>query len=592
MIHSFHIPVMGLAFTIDTPIKLAHLGISSVLSIGDHFLSEKARLFYAKKFSIPAEAMNTKDKDARTKITIAYLNLIEQIVDKNWKEHIQRLTKDKPYRESFFAQFPDTEFWQKEWQINADNLSESELIEWAKTKFKPGSIDVNIMTKLDKKNYFNGKELPIEYNDAHAILKAYALSNLDSSVVLSAGMSLPLFAYMQNFDDFFPDAHGHIKKRIIIKVSDYRSALVQGKMLAKKGLWVSEFRVESGLNCGGHTFPTQGFLIGPILEEFKQKREELYNELLGIWQNALKNENKTGESFRPQMKISAQGGIGTHLEHDFLRNYYGLNSIGWGSPFLLVPEAVSIDNETLKQLSDAKEKDLYLSNASPLGIPFNNLRNSTRQQYQRIKIEAGKPGSPCTKKLLQLNTEFGDKPLCTASSQYINKAIDRLQQSNLNEEQIAVEKEKLFEKECLCCGLAMPFLEEHNLDKKLEAKGVSVCPGPNIAYFEGTYSLSDMIKHIYGKKNLITRTDRPNMFIKEVQLYLDYLSNKINSFQSDKNEKTKIYIDQYIQNMKSGLEYYKNLFHNELPSLNIHQNIPQLLNEYILSLEKSRVELA
>jgi hypothetical protein len=28
--HSFHIPVMGLAFTIDTPIRVAHYGISSV----------------------------------------------------------------------------------------------------------------------------------------------------------------------------------------------------------------------------------------------------------------------------------------------------------------------------------------------------------------------------------------------------------------------------------------------------------------------------------------------------------------------------------------------------------------------------------
>lgn len=31
--HSFHIPVMGIAFTIDTPIKVARFGISSVISI-------------------------------------------------------------------------------------------------------------------------------------------------------------------------------------------------------------------------------------------------------------------------------------------------------------------------------------------------------------------------------------------------------------------------------------------------------------------------------------------------------------------------------------------------------------------------------
>ena len=34
-LHSFHIPVMGLGFTIDTPLKVAHYGIDSVISIVD-----------------------------------------------------------------------------------------------------------------------------------------------------------------------------------------------------------------------------------------------------------------------------------------------------------------------------------------------------------------------------------------------------------------------------------------------------------------------------------------------------------------------------------------------------------------------------
>ena len=33
--HTFHIPVMGLAYTIDSPIRVAHYGISSVISIAD-----------------------------------------------------------------------------------------------------------------------------------------------------------------------------------------------------------------------------------------------------------------------------------------------------------------------------------------------------------------------------------------------------------------------------------------------------------------------------------------------------------------------------------------------------------------------------
>jgi len=71
-----------------------------------------------------------------------------------------------------------------------------------------------------------------------------------------------------------------LKKKIILKVSDFRSAIIQGNFFAKKGLWVSEYRIESGLNCGGHAFATDGFLLGPILEEFKQKRNNLYIRLM------------------------------------------------------------------------------------------------------------------------------------------------------------------------------------------------------------------------------------------------------------------------------------------------------------------------
>jgi len=33
--HTFHIPVMGIGYTIDTPLKVAHLGIDSVISLVD-----------------------------------------------------------------------------------------------------------------------------------------------------------------------------------------------------------------------------------------------------------------------------------------------------------------------------------------------------------------------------------------------------------------------------------------------------------------------------------------------------------------------------------------------------------------------------
>ena len=44
--HTFHIPVMGLAYTIDSPIRVGQYGISSVISITDDELIEKMRAFY------------------------------------------------------------------------------------------------------------------------------------------------------------------------------------------------------------------------------------------------------------------------------------------------------------------------------------------------------------------------------------------------------------------------------------------------------------------------------------------------------------------------------------------------------------------
>jgi len=129
-----------------------------------------------------------------------------------------------------------------------------------------GGIDVNIMTKLDKENTFNNEKLPMMFNDAHAALRGFANSNLHSSIVLSAGMNPRLYSYFEQLDCFFPNEHGKLDKKVILKISDYRSALIQGKFLAKKGIWISEYRLESGLNCGGHAFGNEASLMGLILQ--------------------------------------------------------------------------------------------------------------------------------------------------------------------------------------------------------------------------------------------------------------------------------------------------------------------------------------
>jgi len=390
---------------------------------------------------------------------------------------------------------------------------------------------------------------------------------------------------MSQFEDFYPNEAGHFNKKIILKVSDYRSAIIQGKFLAKKGLWVSEYRIESGLNCGGHAFATDGYLLGPVLQEFKEKREELRESIQEILNQELKNQGRIVSQNPLSLKISAQGGVGTDEEHEFLLEHYQLDSIGWGTPFLLVPEATTVDEKTLQQLVEAKEDDLYLSDISPLGVPFNNLKGNTKDLEKEAFIDKGRPGSSCPKKFVSLNKEFKETGICTASREYQYLKIKELDDKQLSPEAYQESLNKITEKTCTCVGLGTSTLLAYNLDTKVEGKGVSICPGPNMAYYSKIMSLKNMTDHIYGRDNMITRTDRPNMFIKELHIYIDFLKNKLEEVKKDMNKKEEKYLLTFTNNMKEGLLYYQELFTS---IKNAFEDIKEaVLNE----LEKSRITL-
>src|SRR5690606_24331956 len=135
-------------------------------------------------------------------------------------------------------------------------------------------------------------------------LRGTAKCEHDLSLVLSAGMNPRLYTYLGGLKEFQMDKNGQTRKRIILKVSDYRSALIQAKFLAKKGMWISEFRIESGLNCGGHAFATDGYLLGPILEEFKNKKTILVQELYELYSKAIGSIQK--HPSLPETKITVQ----------------------------------------------------------------------------------------------------------------------------------------------------------------------------------------------------------------------------------------------------------------------------------------------
>ena len=558
--HSFHIPVMGLGFTVDTPLKVSQFGIDSVISIVDDILLEKMRKMYCNKFKIPYNEISDKIEDFRAKRVTSYLNLINNLAERKFEEFKNSTIEKGNDIKEYLNKLPDSSTIKQEFEkIKAKNFSLTEIKSWINDNFTMGSIDVNIMTKLDKENYSKGEKLSSEYNDAHAALRGFANSDLESSIILSAGMNPRLYAYMENFDDFYPNENGEIKKKIVLKVSDYRSALIQGKFLAKKGLWVSEFRIESGLNCGGHAFASDGYLMGPILDEFKEHKDELIQSVYDILIPALESKKRIIPNSVLPLLVTAQGGVGTSDEHDFLIDHYNVDSVGWGTPFLLVPEATTVDDKTLNLLLKAKEDDLYLSDISPLGVPFNSLRGNTKDVEKEAKIAMGRPGSKCPEGFLSSNKEFTDKSICTASRQYQRKKIKDLDDENLTPEEYKAKFDKITVKSCLCVGLSASAITVNNIQSTY-TDAVSVCPGPNMAYFSKTSSLEEMTDHIYGRTNVISRQDRPNMFIKEMHLYFDYLNTKIEESKNSMTKKQEKYLLNFSKNLNDGINYYQLLF--------------------------------
>lgn len=561
--HTFHIPVMGLAYTIDTPIKVARFGINSVISIIQDNLVEKMRSYYYAQIGEVYREIGPTEDDYRARRITDYLNLVNRIVQRQVVQLKHSAFEPGAEISKYFEMLPEDHqlknIYYRMLALN-DPDDRRQLEGWLRESIKPGSIDVNIMTKLDKNNSDEQGQVIEDGSDAVAALRGYVQSNLtNSSLVLSAGMNPRLFAYMEKREEFDANSYGAFEKKIIIKVSDYRSAFIQGKMLAKRGLWVSEFRIESGLNCGGHAFASDGFLMGPILEEFKNKKEELVRSLHEIYHQALLTKGKSGFNTPHPLKITVQGGIGTYEEDKFLREHYGIDSTGWGTPFLLVPEATTVDDDTLTKLCQATEKDVVLSKRSPLGVRFHYLKGSTAEQERLNRIRRGVPGSPCTEKFLVSNTEFSTEPVCTASRVYQKQKIEQLKSLALSDAEYDRQVKDVLEKECLCVGLSNAVVKRYQVKPFKNLNGVNICPGPNIAYFNEVVSLQTMVDHIYGRTDILKGSQRPHMFIKELALYIDYWLEFLIEAKETIDTKRRTYIENFHRNLVEGIRYYRQL---------------------------------
>ncbi len=562
--HKFHIPVMGLAYTIDSPIKVAQFGIASVMSIVEDRLIEMMRAHYYPTINKAYHPIGTHEDDYRAKRVTDYLNLVNTIVQGQIDKIKHAAFETGSEIVKYFEMLPEDSALKQLYRqmMQTDLPTEKSTLEaYLREQIKPGSIDVNIMTKLDKNNLDKQGELIADGSDAVSALRGYVKSDLkDSSIIFSAGLNPRLYNYLESCREFDINTDGSFNKKVVIKVSDYRSALIQGKYLAKKGIWVSEFRVESGLNCGGHAFATDGFLLGPILAEFKQNKQELIEALFEIYNAALERKGNSKLAAPPAVILSVQGGIGTFEEDNFLHQHYGFDKTGWGTPFLLVPEATTVDDATLKLLCASKDKDVLLSKYSPLGVRFHYLKGTSSEKEKSYRISKGTPGSPCTEKHLSFNTEFTKEPICTASIKYQQLKIAQLKSLGLPEKELEQKLNEVLEKECLCVGLSNSAAINYNQTFVNKLDAVTICPGPNIVNFSKLVSLQTMTDHIYGRTNIIEKINRPNLFVAELYLYIDYLKEELkDDIQHEQFEKRSKYYIAFFQNLRNGISYYRSL---------------------------------
>jgi hypothetical protein len=589
---------MGTGHSIDSPIRVAHFGISSVMSIVDDILIDRICKYYCEKYELPFTEISKNDLLTRSKRITQYLNTVEVIVNKNLAA-IKKLPffEDNDKRK-YFELLPESSPLKQKYNrllSLTDEIEKVKLADELSNSMIAGSIDVNIMSKVDRTTFAkDGSMLSEEFTDAKTALRGFAESNLSSSIVFSAGFNRGLFSYLPQFKDFYRNEEGDLKKKIIIKVSDYRSALIQGKFLASKGLEVSEFRIESGLNCGGHAFASQGFLLPTIMSEFAENKNQLnlqFRPMVKAYYDKAGLKFPDNAMIEPPF-ITVQGGIGTSGEATRLVEDFGCDSTGWGSPFLLVPEATCVDDDTMNILMNAKKEDLYLSNASPLGVPFNNLRNTGSENWTRERAEKGTPGSACPKGLLISNKEFSDKPICTASRQYQKLKVDEISNSNLSFEEKTDTQNLLFEKVCLCEHLGNGALIKLGITPNLKAPQ-SICPGPNVVWFNREYSLQEMVDHIYGKGESLVSSERPHMFCQELELYVNYFEKIISTMGNTTAEIN--YLDGFKDNLENGMDLILKIAkQNPYPNENL-ESIPTFVEEQrarLRLLGVSRLELS
>ena len=98
---------MGTGHSVDTPIRVAPLGISSVISLVDDILLEKIRKYYSEKYGLPYFNIPKNEEDGRAKRITAYLDTVWELVQMKMeairKQPFFEVNDKKKYFELYYS---------------------------------------------------------------------------------------------------------------------------------------------------------------------------------------------------------------------------------------------------------------------------------------------------------------------------------------------------------------------------------------------------------------------------------------------------------------------------------------------------------
>ena len=79
-----------------------------------------------------------------------------------------------------------------------------------------------------------------------------------------------------------------------------------------------------------------------------------------------------------------------------------------------------------------------------------------------------------------------------------------------------------------------------------------VSPGPNIAWFNKTYTLKEMVGHIYGTGPSLVSSESPHIFANEIVMYLDHFQKQVARCTNTPRElKT---LEEFKNNLEEGMD--------------------------------------